>query len=177
MADHTRNVPIVLLYPGQPVGDTGLKFMDKLPADRDYRLTSDDLRDWEKKNGTIARGCAVLLRTGWDSRWPDRKSYFGDDTPGRTTELHFPSFGKEAAEILVKERGVAALGLDTPSLDHGPSTDFPVHRAAASAGVAGFENLAHLDALPATGAWLIALPMKIAAGSGAPLRALAAIPE
>ena len=149
----------------------------KAASDRDYRLTIDDVREWERRNGTVSRGSAVLLRTGWGARWSDRKKYFGDDTPGKTSDLHFPSFGKEAAELLVRDRGVAALGLDTPSLDHGPSTDFQVHRVAAAANVVGFENLTHLDALPATGAWLLALPMKIARGSGAPLRALAAIPE
>jgi kynurenine formamidase len=78
--------------------------------------------------------------------------------------------------LLVHERRVAALGLDSPSLDYGPSTDFVVHRLAAAANVAGFENLANLDALPATGAWLVALPMKIGGGSGAPLRAVALKP-
>jgi kynurenine formamidase len=124
----------------------------------------------------VPRGAAVLLRTGWSARWPDRRRYFGDDTPGDASRLHFPAYGVEAARLLVEERGVAALGLDTASLDHGPSRDFPVHRLAAAANVAGYENLTNLDALPATGAWLIALPMKIAGGSGGPLRAVAVVP-
>lgn len=37
VAGHTRNVPVVLLYPGHVVGETGLSFMGVLPADRDYR--------------------------------------------------------------------------------------------------------------------------------------------
>lgn len=37
VAGHTRNVPVVLLYPGTLVGETGLSFMGVLPADRDYR--------------------------------------------------------------------------------------------------------------------------------------------
>ena len=41
---------------------------------------------------------------------------------------------------------------------------------------AAFENLANLDALPATGATLVALPMKVAHGSGGPLRAVAFLP-
>jgi kynurenine formamidase len=124
----------------------------------------------------IPTGAIVLLRTGWAARWPDRKRYFGDDAPGRTDHLHFPAYGKEAVELLVGTRRVAALGLDTPSLDHGPSADFPVHRVAAAANVPGLENLDHLDRLPATGAWLMALPMKIAGGSGGPLRAVALLP-
>jgi len=145
-------------------------------ADPDFRLRVEDVLAWERSHGSIPEGVAVLLRTGWSARWPERKSYFGDDAPGRTDRLHFPAFGKEAAELLVTARKVAALGLDTPSLDHGPSTDFPVHRVAAAANVPGFENLTSLDRLPPTGAWIIALPMKIAGGSGAPLRAVGVLP-
>jgi kynurenine formamidase len=41
--------------------------------------------------------------------------------------------------------------------------------------VPGFENLTNLDQLPATGAIVIALPMKIEGGSGGPLRAVALV--
>jgi D-alanyl-D-alanine dipeptidase/kynurenine formamidase len=149
----------------------------RVAADVDYRLTVEDVLAWERVNGAIPNGVAVLLRTGWSERWPDRKRYFGDDTSGRTDRLHFPGFGKAAVEFLVSKRNVGALGLDTPSLDHGPSTDFPAHRVAAEADVPGFENLAALERLPVTGAWLVALPMKIGGGSGAPLRAVAIVPN
>jgi len=148
----------------------------QVAADADYRLSVEDVAKWERAHGIIPEGVAVLLRTDWSSRWPDRKSTFGDDAPGRTDRLHFPAYGKEAAELLVRARKVAALGLDTPSLDHGPSTDFPAHRIAAGANVPGLENLTGLDQLPPTGAWLVALPMKIAGGSGGPLRVVALLP-
>ena len=148
----------------------------KASADADYRLTEADVRAWEQRHGRIPSGCAVILRTGWSSRWPDRKRYFGDDTPGETKHLHFPAFGPEAARLLVEERFVLLLGLDTPSLDHGPSSDFPVHRITAAKDVPGLENLAALDGVPETGAWLVALPMMVAGGSGAPVRALALLP-
>lgn len=144
--------------------------------DADYRLTREDVLAFEGRHGRIEAGTIVLLRTGWGARWPDRKRYLGDDTPGRTTDLHFPSYGAEAARLLVEERGVAALGVDTASIDHGPSSDFPVHRIAAAAEVPGLENVASLERLPPRGAWLLALPMKIAGGSGGPLRLAALLP-
>ena len=63
----------------------------------------------------------------------------------------FPSYGEEAARLLVEERGVAALGVDTASIDYGPSADFLVHRIAAARNVPGLENLTNLDQLPARG--------------------------
>ena len=145
-------------------------------ANPDYVLTAADVRAWEKRNGPVPRGAIVLLRTGWAKRWPDRKRYLGDDTPGAVDHLHFPSFGTDAAELLVRERRVAALGLDTASIDYGPSKDFLVHQIAGAGNVPGLENLANLDQLPETGAWIVALPMKIAGGSGAPLRIIALVP-
>jgi kynurenine formamidase len=144
--------------------------------DADYRLTLSDLEGFEVKHGRIAAGRIVLLRTGWSARWPDRKRYLGDDRPGDASRLHFPGYGKEAAERLVRERQVGVLGIDTASLDHGPSSDFIVHQVAAAAGVPGLENLTGLESLPPVGAWVVALPMKIAGGSGGPLRVIALVP-
>jgi kynurenine formamidase len=146
-------------------------------ADADYRLTADDVRAWEKQHGTIAPGTIVLLRTGWGSRYGDRKRYFGDDTPGATDKLHFPSYGEDSARLLVTERRVGALGIDTASIDYGQSRDFIVHQIAGAANVAGLENVANLERMPATGAWVVALPMKIEKGSGGPLRAVALLPR
>jgi kynurenine formamidase len=149
----------------------------KAAADPVYRLTREDVLAFEQRHGRIARGTIVLLRTGWSARYGDRLAYFGDSTPGDASRLRFPSYGVEAAELLVRERGVAALGADVASIDYGPSTDFAVHRVAAAANVPGFENLTRLDELPPTGALVIALPMKIEGGSGGPLRAIALAPR
>jgi kynurenine formamidase len=146
-------------------------------ADADYTLTRADLDAWEKRNGTIPKGALVLLRTGWSARWPDRKRYLGDDTPGDASRLHFPSFGRDAAQWLVQTRLAGALGVDTASIDAGASKDFIVHQIAAAANVPGLENLTNLDQLPEKGAWVVALPMKIAGGSGGPLRAIALLPR
>lgn len=148
----------------------------KAEAERDYRLTAADVVAFEQEHGTIASGSAVLLRTGWSSKWPDALTYLGDDTPGDASKLHFPAFGEEAARLLVEERGAVLLGVDTASLDYGPSRDFIVHQIAAEASVPGLENLTNLDRLPVTGAWVIALPIKIENGSGGPVRVVALLP-
>jgi kynurenine formamidase len=148
----------------------------KAAADPDYRLTPDDVAAFERAHGVIAKGSIALLWTGWEARWPDRKAYFGDDTPGKADNLHFPSYGEAAARFLIEQRGVHAIGVDTASIDYGPSTAFEVHRVAAAHDVAGIENLRGLAEVPATGAWVVALPLKIAGGSGSPLRAVALVP-
>ena len=149
----------------------------KAAADPDYRLTREDVLAFEQQHGQIAPGTIVLLRTDWSKRWPDRKQYLGDDTPGDASKLHFPSYSEDAARLLVGERRVAALGADVASIDYGPSNDFMVHRIAMEENVPGFENLTNLDQLPARGAFVIALPMKIERGSGGPLRAVALVPR
>jgi kynurenine formamidase len=142
---------------------------------RDYRATAGDVQGWEQSHGAIPPGSIVVFRTGWGRHWPDRKQYLGSDAPGDVANLHFPGLSKDAAELLVK-RGISGVGIDTASLDHGPSSDFIVHQVLNSANIYGLENVANADRLPLTGATLIALPMKIAEGSGAPVRLVAVLP-
>lgn len=146
-------------------------------ADRDYRATRDDVLRFEKAHGPITRGTIVLLRTGWSRHWPNARAYLGDDTPGDASKLSFPSFSEDAARLLVEVRGAGAIGVDTASIDYGRSTDFMVHRVAAAKNVPGLENLTNLDRLPARGALVVALPLKIEGGSGGPLRAVALVPR
>jgi len=146
----------------------------KAAEDPDYTLKVDDVTAWEAVHGKIPAGAIVLLRTGWSSRWPDKLAYLGDDTPGDASNLHFPSYGADAARMLI-ERGATALGVDTVSIDNGPSRKFLVHQFAGAADVVGLENLTNLDKLPPTGAWVLALPMKLAGGSGAPARVVALV--
>lgn len=166
-------IPVEQLIAPAVVLDVGAK----AAADGDYRLTLQDVLAWEEKHGKVPQGAIVLLRTGWGARWPDRKRYLGDDKPGDASNLHFPSYGAEAARALVEQRKAGVLGVDTASIDHGPSKDFIVHQIASAANVPGLENVANLGELPATGAWVIALPMKIAGGSGGPVRIVALVPK
>lgn len=149
----------------------------KAAADADYRLSAADVTAWEQRHGRIAAGTIVLLRTGWGKRWPNAKRYLGDDKPGDASKLHFPAYGKDAAELLVKERKAGALGVDTASIDHGPSQDFAVHQIANGANVPGLENVANLEQLPERGFWIVALPIKVAGGSGGPVRIVALLPR
>ena len=145
--------------------------------ERNYRLTVDDVRAFEERHGRIEPGTIVLMRSGWSRYWPNVLEYLGDDTPGDASKLEFPGFGEAAARLLVLERQVALLGLDTASIDYGRSSDFVVHRLAAANGVGALENLTNLDRLPPVGTLLFALPMKIEGGSGGPVRVVALVPR
>jgi len=142
---------------------------------RDYRVNAGDIMNWEQKHGAIGAGTIVLFRTGWGKYWPDPKQYLGSDVPGDVDHLHFPGISKEAAELLVK-RKVDGTGIDTASIDYGPSKDFIAHQVLNKADIYCLENVANIERLPARGATLIALPMKIEDGSGGPARIIAILP-
>jgi kynurenine formamidase len=142
----------------------------------DYQLSPADIAAWERKHGRIPDRAIVLIRTGWGEFWPDKKRYLGSDTPGDTANLHFPGISRAAAEWLVTQRKIDGVGIDTASLDHGPSKDFIAHQILNGANIYGLENIANLDRVPATGATLVALPMKIKGGTGGPARIVAILP-
>ena len=145
-------------------------------GDRDYRLSLEDIQRWEARHETIPAGAVVMMLTGWGAYWKDRERYFGTATPDLPATLHFPGFSSEVATFLVTERHIHGVGIDTPSIDHGPSQDFAVHRILNGAGLYGLENVARLDEVPPSGGKLVALPMKIAGGTGAPVRIIAILP-
>jgi len=147
-------------------------------TDPDHALTLAELRAFEAEHGPIPDGALVLIYTGWGRFWPDRARYLGTELrgPEAVAALRFPGLSAEAARWLAGERRVRAVGIDTASLDPGASTGFAAHQALAAAEVPGLENLAGLDRLPARGFSVVALPMKIRGGSGAPLRAIAIVP-
>jgi kynurenine formamidase len=151
----------------------------KASRDRDYLIGVDDLIAWEQRNGQIPTRSIILFKTGYGSKYPSRKEYFGTEKTGPEAipELHFPGISAQASTWLVDHRQPKAVGIDTASIDYGQSTDFQTHRILLGNNIPGFENLANLDALPVTGAYVVALPMKIAGGSGGPLRIVAAVPK
>jgi kynurenine formamidase len=145
----------------------------------DYQVSVNDLQGWEKQNGAIPANAILLLRTGFSTRWPDAARYLGTAERGQdaVAKLHFPGLHPGAAKWLVENRSIKALGIDTASIDFGQSTVYESHQVLYGRDIAAFENLTNLARLPVTGATIIALPMKIGGGSGAPLRAIAVLPS
>jgi len=151
---------------------------EKSAAQPDYRVTTDDFMAWERANGEIAAGTIVLIRTGYSKFWPDAAKYLGTAERGEAAvaKLHFPGLHQDAAKWLAENRKINAIGLDTASIDYGQSKVYDSHQILYSRDIPAFENLTNLDRLPAKGASIVALPMKIKGGSGAPLRAIAIVP-
>jgi kynurenine formamidase len=172
-AQSTADIPLEQLVAPAVV----LDIRSQSARDRNYRLTASDVEAFERAHGRIGPGTIVLVRSGWSRFWPDRRDYLGDDRKGAEARLSFPGIGADAARMLVEERRVALLGIDTASIDYGPSTDFIAHRIGAARGVPNLENLANLDRVPPRGAVVMALPMKIEGGSGGPVRVVALVPR
>ncbi|MDQ4120149.1 MAG: cyclase family protein [Acidobacteriota bacterium] len=142
----------------------------KAATNRDYLVSVEDFTAWEAQHGKIPEGNIVLLQTGYGQFWGDRAKYMGIEA---ADQKHFPGLHPEAALWLIQNRKISAVGIDTASIDYGQSQTFDAHVALMEQNVPAFENVANLDKLPATGAQVIALPMKIKGGSGAPLRIVA----
>ena len=143
---------------------------------RDYQVSVEDFIEWENEHSiTIPENSIVLLQTGHAAYYPQKEKYLGTDQRGNEAIalLHFPGLSPEAAQWLVKERKINAIGIDTPSIDYGQSQDFKSHVILLSENIPAFENLTNLDQLPDSDFEIIALPMKIKGGSGAPLRIVA----
>ncbi len=118
------------------------------------------------------------MYTGYGKYWPDRLQYLGTDNKGKDAlnDLRFPGLHPVAAKWLVGNRKINAVGIDTQSIDYGKSEFFETHRILCKKSIPFFENVANLDKLPSNGTFVIALPMKIKDGSGAPLRLVAITP-
>lgn len=147
---------------------------EKAQKNTDYLIRKEDITAWEERERLIGPDDIVLFNTGWARYWGNKKKYLGTDIFGDTLNMHFPGISVEAAKYLVSKR-VKGVGLDTPSLDNGPSQHFKAHRILLGANIYGLENVANINRLPARGATLYVAPMKIAKGTGAPTRILAII--
>jgi kynurenine formamidase len=141
----------------------------KAEENEDAQVTLDDLKAWEEKNGRLPERCCVAMLSGWDSR-VEKPGFINFDDKG---VRHFPGFHTEAAVFLLEERNVLSMGVDTASLDYGPTENFPVHTAWLGSGRWGIENLANLAELPPRGATLVCGAPKIEGATGGHSRILA----
>ena len=143
-------------------------------ADVDFLLTPEGIDAWERQHGRIPAGAWVLLRTGW-SRRTDPKAFLNVAADGP----HSPGFRADASRMLAHERDVLGVGVETIGTDAGQAgtfdPPFPNHTIMHGAGKFGLASLCNLDQLPATGAIVIAAPLKIVNGSGSPLRVIALV--
>jgi kynurenine formamidase len=137
--------------------------------DPDAAVGEADIRRYERRHGKIARGTAVLMDSGWGAKAGDEAAFKNVGPDGK---YHFPGFGADAVELLVK-RKARAIGVDTMSLDPGNSTTFEAHLGWLETNHYGLENVANLDSIPAHGATLIVGMIPWQEGSGGPCRLLA----
>jgi isatin hydrolase len=144
----------------------------------DFVATRQTILDWEQKHGRIPRRAWVILRTGWGSRAADAKQFFNIGADGAP---HYPGFGRESAEFLTKEREILGVGTEAIGTDAavGATAEpaFPNHSIMHGAGKFGLTQLANVDRLPATGAIIVAAPLKLQDGSGSPVRVVALVPR
>ena len=135
-------------------------------------MTPDDIKAWEAKNGPLPEGCCVAMSSGWDKLLMTPR-FAGRDDAGKN---HTPGFHAETAQLLMSERSVKGIGVDTLSLDTGLNTGpFPVHYPWLGSGRWGVECLANLGSLPAKGAILVLGGPKVKGGTGGPSRVLALV--
>ncbi len=144
-------------------------------ADADFLLTTKHIAAWERRHGRIPAGSWVLMRTDWSKR-TDPVAYQNLDETGQ----HTPGPDPDCVRLLVNGRDVLGFGTETIGTDAGQAAHFappyPCHYYMHGAGKYGLQCLCNLDLLPATGALIVAAPLKIQDGSGSPLRVFALVP-
>ena len=150
-----------------------IDFRAQAATNPDLALTPEELLGWEGRHGLIPAGAMALLYTGWLHKWEDPSAYLGSDRRGG---LHFPGFGKDAARLLVEDRGVAGLGTDAAGVEPGLDDSFSANRLVLAKRGLILECLTNLDQLPSTGVTLVIGPLRLEGGSGAPASVLAFVP-
>jgi kynurenine formamidase len=144
--------------------------------DSDFLLTPDHIKAWENQNGQIPVGAWVLMRTDWSIKRSDPDEYLNLAEDG----AHSPGPHPDTVPFLIEERDILGFGNETVGTDAGQAfafeQPFPCHSGMHGANKFGLASLTNLDQLPATGAVVIAAPLKIIKGSGSPCRVLALVP-
>ncbi|XP_050716291.1 isatin hydrolase-like [Eriocheir sinensis] len=152
----------------------------KVRDDPTAELMADDLMAWMDEYGPLPDGAVVFVLTGWGQRYGNKTAYYGNDN-NNSTNLIFPGINPGAAQLLAgyehaSGRRVFGVGIDTASLDHGPSKTFKTHIDLSKENIYGLENVANLEKLPTKDFEVIVMPIKLTGGSGGPTRLVARIP-
>jgi kynurenine formamidase len=146
-------------------------------SDPDFLLTVEHVEAWEEAHGALPDGGWLLYRTGWASRAHDAGRFLNANETGP----HTPGIAPACARWLAQSTKILGIGVETVGTDAGAAHSFdppfPCHAFILGAGRYGLTQLANLSRLPTTGAVLIAGPLPIVRGSGAPARVLALVPR
>ena len=148
---------------------------DRASKDPSASVTKNDLLMWEDKHGRIPEGAVVLMNSGWQKNFYNDRAFWGSGSPDFATHVH-PGFSLEAAKFLLK-RNIHGIGTDNGNFDIGGDTNYPVHVLLLGANIWGMEMVRNLDQVPASGTTIIAMPMNIRDGTGAPTRVFARWPD
>ncbi|MCX4879345.1 cyclase family protein [Streptomyces sp. NBC_00847] len=152
-----------------------LDFSAQAAKDPDFLVQVDHIKTWEADNGPLPDGGWLLLRTGWDARSASQEAFLNADENGP----HTPGLSPECARWVAEESPVLGFGTETVGTDagraHSFEPPFPCHSYLLGADKYGLTQLQNLAALPPTGALVIAGPLPIVSGSGAPARVLALV--
>ena len=147
----------------------------RVEADPGYLLTVADLEGFEREHGPIPPGAWLLFRTGWAARAHDADAFLNVGPEGPVT----PGPDAEAARWLATERAIVGFGVETVGIDAGAAggfdPPFPAHHHLLGNDRYGLTQLANLDQLPVTGAVIVVAPLRLAGGTGSPVRALALV--
>ena len=143
----------------------------------DYAFSRRDLREWEGRHGRIPGGSVVLAHTGWGEKWDEPSEYLGECLGQQADSgLHFPGFSIDAVRLLLEERGISGLGIDTHGVDPGQDSSFSVSKLLLEQPRIVLANLTGLDQLPPTGTTLVIGILRLRGGSGSPASVIALIP-
>ena len=110
----------------------------------------------------IRKGDTVILYTGYgDATYPDL-AY---------TEKH-TGLDRDAA-IWLAEQGVVNIAVDNVAIDHSDDATFAGHVVCGEYGIVNTESLTNLDKIAGKRFLYFGLPLRIRAGTGSPIRAVA----
>jgi kynurenine formamidase len=136
-----------------------------------FSISKADLLSWEKENGKIVANSLVLLDTDYAMRkWQIPDKYV----------LDYPGLSIEGAKFLVEERNVAAIGIDSLTLDDYSMTTqlkFPTSAYLASKQVLGIPNLGgQLSKFPSKDGVCVMAFLRAEGGTAAPVSLFGLLP-